>query len=213
MGFAVCPNEYYEHVLLGAYSAIVINGKCSLDEFTRQFKAGRLIALFQQYKVEGQVLDIPYMKDFLQNNRLIKSVWWLKAYIHQEPGFERMRPSIGVDYGIYNCNGVSKHIALMKSTYQTLFWHPKSDPLELHKACITGKIYPYVDGLLKLKKKDAKLLKKLMWNPYPLDVGVQFHLRASGSGVGEASLLGLGAAMGMGLLLLLAFTLGSVLYG
>ncbi|KIM24215.1 hypothetical protein M408DRAFT_331864 [Serendipita vermifera MAFF 305830] len=167
-GFAACPNQHCESLLLRSYSTIIIDGKCPLDEFTRKFKAGRLIALFQRCKMQDQVLGIPYMKDFLEDSSSINSVWWLKAYVYQDPGQEDMHPAVGVDYGINNCRGVGEFIALVKDTYKKVFDHPQSDHLELHKACITGQIYPYVDSLLKLKKKDAKFLKRLLQNPYPL---------------------------------------------
>jgi len=107
------------------------------------------------------------MKDFLEDDGR-KSVWYLKAYVYQELKQTTIIPSFRVDYGIINCGGVLTHLQLLKDTYRKVFEHPKGDPLELHKACIAGKIYEYVGSLLKIKKKEEKLLRRLMQNMYPL---------------------------------------------
>ncbi|KIM22130.1 hypothetical protein M408DRAFT_12182 [Serendipita vermifera MAFF 305830] len=167
-GFVACPNVGYERRLLSSYVAIIIDGKCPFNDFASKFKAGRLIDLFRRYGVEDSVLSIPYMAEFLEDNRVVASVWWLKAYVYRDPGLEDMHPVVGIDYGINNCRRVGEYIALMKDTYKKVLEHPQSDPLELHEACVAGKIYPYVHSLLKLKKRDAKLLKELMRNPYSL---------------------------------------------
>jgi hypothetical protein len=85
----------------------------------------------------------------------------LKAYVYQK----QIIPCLGVDYGISNYSEAVTHLQLLKNTYRKAFEHPNGHPLELHKACVTGRIFAYVNGILKIKKKDAKVLRRLMTNP------------------------------------------------
>ena len=165
-GFATCRDEWAERDLAAIYKRVTINDKCPLDDFTAAYQRHDLLTLFRRYGVEDQILQMPYMKDFLENAS-IKTVWHLKAYVYIEGDCKAILP-VQVDYGIVNCAGIEGHLNLLKSTYKRVFEHPEGNPLELHEACITGQIFEYVDGLLKIKKRDAKVLRRLMKNHYPL---------------------------------------------
>jgi hypothetical protein len=168
-GFATCRGEWGERSLAAAYNAVILGGGCnsSWTSFAKHSKKNNMLALFRRYGQKDQVISMPYMKDLFEDS-MTKSVWDLKAYVYQELKPTEMVPSFRVDYGIVNCAGFITHLQLLKDTYKQVFEHLQGDPLELHRACITGNIYEYVSGLLKIKKKEGKVLRRLMKNMYPL---------------------------------------------
>jgi hypothetical protein len=126
-----------------------------------------MLTLFQRYGFEEQILRMSYLRDFFEDIG-VKSVWYLKAYVYQKQEPEQLIASVGVEYGIYNCSEAVNHLQLLKNTYRKVFEHRNGNPLELHKACMTGTIFAYVNSILKIKKKDMKVLRGLVTNPYSL---------------------------------------------
>ena len=92
-----------------------------------------------------------------------KSVWNLKQYLATENG--PLIPSVGVDYGFFNCQGETERQDL-KKVYMEFFADYHADPIELHKAAIGGRLFDYVRRFVELKQK----FYCLMNNPYPLTV-------------------------------------------
>lgn len=68
-----------------------------------------------------------------------------------------------MDYGFSNCKTEEENVEL-KDVYRTFFDLRDADPIKLHEAAIEGRLFEYVGGLVKLKKKFRRLMK----NPYPL---------------------------------------------
>jgi len=72
------------------------------------------------------------------------------------------RPAVRVDYGFWNCKSQDDERD-MEEVYK-IYFHPDTNPVDLHNAAIQGNLFEYVGKFVKLQKK----LKKLMVNPYPL---------------------------------------------
>jgi hypothetical protein len=102
------------------------------------------------------------------NLRGYKSVWFLKDFVFADDEMARngsAPPSIGLDYGFFNCQNVDEVIAL-QSAYKQVLLPTDADPLALHKACLRGELFEYVKQKARLKPQ--QLFKRLMKNPYPL---------------------------------------------
>jgi len=166
-GFCACRSEWQDHLLSRIYSKIVIFDKCPLDKFASAHASKSLLSLFREYGVEAGLMAIPQISEILTNKE-IASVWHLKAYVLQELEHQEMIASFRIDYGIINCQGVIQHIQLLKDTYKQFFKHPDGDPVELHAACMRGEIFAHVNAIIDIKKRDSKLLRRLMKNHYPL---------------------------------------------
>jgi len=138
--------------------------KCSFDELCTAYESSRLIALFDAKGLQSWRESILYLDDVLAGSpKVNKSVWDLKQYLETEKG--PLIPSVGVDYGFFNCRGETEREDLEK-VYKEFFADYRADPIELHKAAIGGRLFEYVGGFVELKQ----IFYRLMNNPYPLTV-------------------------------------------
>ncbi|EMD40604.1 hypothetical protein CERSUDRAFT_111190 [Gelatoporia subvermispora B] len=175
-GFCACPNSYLEMQLGNTYHALL--QKCAFDEFYRAYETSALMALIRSKCSEeiqrnfgyldslnaGREPVFPQLEDVLSGSPTEwKTVWELKRFVMGDN--EGAAPSIQCDYGFGNCSTEAECQELM-AVYRKFFSHQLGDPLDLHKACLKGKIFKYLQGRdgMKLKKK----FKSLMKNPYPL---------------------------------------------
>jgi hypothetical protein len=108
-GFATCRDEWAERQLAAIYKSVILDKRCTLDEFCEAFETHNMLPLFRRYGLEDRIISMPYMKDFLEGP-MRESVWDLKAYVYQELKLTAMTPSFRVDYGIINCGGVVTHL-------------------------------------------------------------------------------------------------------
>lgn len=76
-------------------------------------------------------------------------------------------PSVGVDYGFWNCKGPAEQ-AQLKAIYKQYFQHPNAQDYALHEACIQGKTFEHVSSVVPMNAEQTVLFKRLMSNPYPL---------------------------------------------
>ncbi|KAJ7191557.1 hypothetical protein GGX14DRAFT_481300 [Mycena pura] len=171
-GFCACRDESEEGFLGLTYRMLA--ERCSYDEFFTAYNSSKLVALLDAKGLRGRRLMLPYLEDILSRSpRMNKSVWDLKQHI-QDPESVRLHviPSVHVDYGFMNCKSDSEYEDL-KDMYKQIFEHRDVNPLKLHEACISGKLYEHTVGLfpeLKKKKNRSKKFIRLMKNLYPLPV-------------------------------------------
>jgi len=168
-GFCVCQHEHAEASLSRIYRQLLT--KCSFDEIFAAYKSSTLIALFDAKGLKSQRQSIPYLEDVLSgspNGNI--SVWDLKQYIVAEDAEDvELIRSVSVDYGFINCKNEEENQEL-KEVYKQFFSQYRADPMELHEACIAGRLFEYVGGFVELNKKNKnkKKFRRLMKNPYPL---------------------------------------------
>jgi hypothetical protein len=168
-GFCVCQDEYGEASLSRIYRQLLT--KCSFDEIFTAYKSSTLIALFDAKGLKSQRQSIQYLEDVLSglpNGNI--SVWDLKQYIVAEDAEDvELIRSVSVDYGFINCKNEEENQEL-KEVYKQFFSQYRADPVELHEACIAGRLFEYVGGFVELNKKNKnkKKFSRLMKNPYPL---------------------------------------------
>jgi hypothetical protein len=165
-GFCVCPSAWDEQRLSRIYAEVILHHKCPLEDFATAYDSRLLFKLLGRYGLEEEAKGIQYL-DHIIDSGVIASAWDLKAWVRQESLEPRSLPIL-VDYGMVNCAGHAEHLQLLKDTYRKVFDHPQGDPIQLHQACIRGQTFEYVEGLMKIKKRDAKILRRLMKNLYPL---------------------------------------------
>ena len=165
-GFCTTNDQYNEMQLGIAYRTL--HTRCSFEEFYQAYESCSLIHLFSSKNIDleqfgsrlaGFLADAPHMN---------KSVWDLKQFVIADELDAVPVPSVGADYGFYNCQN-GEEVLQLKEVYKKVFEDSKGDPLKLHEACLQGKMYEYVRTTLKLKRKDRRpLFRRLMKNPYPL---------------------------------------------
>ncbi|KAJ7044984.1 hypothetical protein C8F04DRAFT_520702 [Mycena alexandri] len=170
-GFCACHGEAEEQILSAVYGELIQDKKCTFEELYLAYDSSTLIALFDSKKLGTRAKEIPHLEVVLKGSpRAFQSVWYLKQFVASRQEGKRRIPSIAVDYGFLNCLKDEAEHTLLEDLYHQLFTLPRArfDPMQLHEACIQGKLYEYAEGLLKLRKKDQKVLKRLLKNPYPL---------------------------------------------
>ncbi|KDQ50000.1 hypothetical protein JAAARDRAFT_165152 [Jaapia argillacea MUCL 33604] len=163
LGFCSCADEREEATLCSIYRDLI--HLCTFDEFCEAYRTSSIIALFDAHGLTARRQAFPYLEEVLQGSpHTFKSVWNLKNYVlAQLDEDELLIPSIRVDYGFLNCKSTGE-LAQLKDIYRQVLQRPDANPLELHQACISGRLYQHVGGMMKLKKKFQRLMK----NPYPL---------------------------------------------
>lgn len=163
-GFCACPDERMEGSVYRLYLELM--ERCSWSEIYAAYDSSSLVALFDSKGLKAERQKIPHLGDVLSGSpRVFKSVWYLKQTVGTEDGI--LVPSVAVDYGFVNCQGKSERL-LLRECYKRFFQSVDGDPITLHNAAISGKTFECVGGVVKLKKKERKMMCRLMKNPYPV---------------------------------------------
>jgi MYND finger len=161
-GFCTCRDEHSETPLALLYRRLI--ALSSFDELYTAYVSSELIALFDRKGLKHDREQIHHLDDVLAGSpRMTKTVWSLKQYVVLDDIYMSASLPIAIDYGFAKCEGETEMLAL-KEVYKQFFAHPAADAIKLHEAAIEGRLFEYVGGFVKLKKK----LKRLMNNPYPL---------------------------------------------
>ncbi|CAI2161997.1 13665_t:CDS:2 [Funneliformis geosporum] len=147
--------------------------QCWIDFGYCSCKEGCKVEEFHDAYVSGTVVDLLKRKcdssSWLSENRIEihvhgqprKSVYYLKQYVLSES--VGLSNPVRADYGFMNCR-TEDEIRQLRQMYKKLIKTPQFDPRDLHKACLTGKIYNYVRLILPNEELKADLLRNL----YPL---------------------------------------------
>ncbi|KAF9002491.1 hypothetical protein BDQ17DRAFT_1280385 [Cyathus striatus] len=168
-GFCTCPELEDGWELGKCYMQLL--DECTFDEFCFIYTAGTLhlrLMNTEDIKLLNQLLCtprvFPHLEQFLNNPFAHYSVWDLKQFVVAAEGSMEPAMPIMVDYGFINCKD-NVEMKELKEVYKAYFSaRDRSDPAELHQACIQGKIFDHVGSVTKLSDK----FKILMKNMYPL---------------------------------------------
>lgn len=167
-GFVTGRGYVGEQVLPTLYRELI--SKCSFKEFWLAYQSNSLISLMDANGLKSERKRVQHLEAFLKikPNTWCPTVWHLRLFTHSSdvdpPRY------ITVDYGFSNCNTVEEKFAL-KNVYKDLLHSPQVDPMELHTACISGKLYEFARQYNpNLKQR----FRRLMHTPYPLPVNVEW---------------------------------------
>ena len=180
-GFCTCTNRNEESSLGGLYEELLIGDKlhtfwtqhltnlrprhretCTFDEFWRAYDAGKLIELLDKKGFKEDRKVFKHLDSFLNcpPNGPHPSVWLLQTYLNEKDKEEAPRPIL-MDYGFIECDNYFDTMEL-KEIYRKLL--ECADHLELHQACIQGKLWSFANRHIRVDSR----FEKIMWNPYPL---------------------------------------------
>lgn len=165
-GFCVC-DEFSEMALGVLYEELI--RRCTFEEFYTAFETSKLADLMDAKGFKRRRLSFPDLESVLSTSpHMNLSVWDLKQLVYSEERGPGRVPSVFVDYGFGNCKDEGERGDL-KRVYKEYFeaGRARAEPLKLHEACIAGKLFEHVSGVVRLKK-DVKKYTRLMKNVYPL---------------------------------------------
>ncbi|KAJ8092493.1 hypothetical protein PM082_023746 [Marasmius tenuissimus] len=179
-GYCVARNDYDEIEVSRIYTSLF--RRCTLEEYQDASSSGTVYRLITKYGVLSGERTMPGGWDYTDENddlgspmlrrlRLVwstphpYSVWYLKRCVLDDT--IQPTPAVIADYGFTNCKTPSERDALANK-YRELFRARDFDEVKLHEACVQGQIFEYVTERVLMGKVERKVMKRLMWNPYPL---------------------------------------------
>ncbi|KAI6000927.1 hypothetical protein EDC04DRAFT_2584061 [Pisolithus marmoratus] len=161
-GFVTGCGSDGERVLHWVYRSLI--HKCSFTEFWTAFQSCTLVALMDAKGFGPMRNQVRHLEAFMKinPNEPCPTVWRLRLFVCSldvDP-----LASVAVDYGFLNCRTAEEKSSL-KGVYKELLDSPRVDPMELHTACIKGKLYDFARGH---KSNLQERFRMLMTNCYPL---------------------------------------------
>ncbi|KAH9939360.1 uncharacterized protein BXZ73DRAFT_43885 [Epithele typhae] len=178
-----------------AYGALV--RACAFDEFLAAFNAARVPALFRTHGVALPPRPRAFEAMMSEREDAVESVWYLKAHVDillaadagdadPERFYERKPRAQCGDYGYCDVRDEGE-AELLDELYVELFGKAQKgmDPLELHRACMDGKLVEYVGRFVELGTH-AAVYKRLLNKRR----GPARRKRARGASVIESTLYG-----------------------
>lgn len=164
-GLCGCTSLGEESYLVRQYKTLML--QVGFDVFCQAYDSSSLAKLFSD---NGLEITNRFVLDVLEGSpKGYKTVWSLKEFVCAEHKVdEPLRPdrSISWDYGFFNCSNQQEIAALLKA-YKQVLTRPEADPLALHEACVTGKLFEYVNRFANGLKPEEKF-RRLIKNVYPL---------------------------------------------
>jgi hypothetical protein len=143
LGFCTASRPDGSQQIVKLYRALV--NRCKFGEFCRAMAESAMIELFSKYGLGAEIDCLRNFKTLMNSiAKWHQSVWELKRFT-MLPDPEPMGAVI-VDYGFKNCLDAQERIAL-RSVYAKFFsmgW----DEMELHRACIEGRLAPFLEARL-----------------------------------------------------------------
>ncbi|KAI6105127.1 hypothetical protein EDD16DRAFT_1633679 [Pisolithus croceorrhizus] len=160
-GFVTGCGSEGEYVLPWVYGSLI--NKCSFNMFWNAFKSHSLIALMDAKGLDERK-RVKHLEAFLKAkpDGFCPTVWHLRLFAYS-PDVDPPT-HVAMDYGFFNCQSVEEKFAL-KGVYKEVLESPFVDPMELHTACIQGRLYDFV---CQHNPNLEQRFKRLMANTYPL---------------------------------------------
>jgi hypothetical protein len=174
-GFCTCDSDFDEFNLGGVYQRLIVGHRaqsfmsepesdaepCTFTEFWKAYESRKLIQLMDEKGLKKDRKKFPFLERFLslRPGSQQPSVWTLKQFLADE-GMVDLKNSMFDDYGFRNCESIADGKELM-SAYKTILY--LANPLELHQACIEGRLYEF--GKQRNPSLDSKF-RRLMRNKY-----------------------------------------------
>ncbi|KAF8600250.1 hypothetical protein BDV93DRAFT_447801 [Ceratobasidium sp. AG-I] len=163
-GLCGCSSLGEEKLLVRQYTNLI--RRVGFDVFCQAYELSSLPKLFSD---NGLEITNRFVLDVLAGSPIFyKSVWYLKDLVcaensEGEPLY--LIPSVGWDYGFFNCRN-QHEVAALRKAYKQVLTRPGADPIALHEACVTGKLFEHVSQFANGVKPDKKF-RRLMKNAYP----------------------------------------------
>ncbi|KIY66136.1 hypothetical protein CYLTODRAFT_378225 [Cylindrobasidium torrendii FP15055 ss-10] len=156
-GFCVARTSAEEMKVLEAYTTLFLDLRCPFETFAQAYEKGELFTLLKTYCVAP---DLPHFEKVVsQVARGHESVWRLKEGLTAN---STLIAAVVIDYGFVNCQTDAER-GLLADAYKAMMVSRGFDAMELHDACVEGKIWDYACSILKmLSEEERKSLKKLM---------------------------------------------------
>ncbi|GMF81866.1 unnamed protein product [Aspergillus oryzae] len=182
-GFCTCYDEYQERALGGLFGKLLSGDNlfddvptsiprmkniqtATFTEFRKAYESGTMIQLMDSKGFKQYRLQFPYLEEFFRSPPCGPhlSVWSLKQFLAiYNPAESPPDNTISVDYGFMNCKTFTETCTLME-LYKRLL--RKASPLDLHEACVAGKLFEFAECFHKMDQAHRRLMK----NFYPLSI-------------------------------------------
>jgi hypothetical protein len=136
----------------------------SFAAFWKAYEAGTLLQLIDSHGLKNLRTRLPHLESFFSvpPSGPHPSVWDLKQFLENEdPATYPPILAISCDYGFINCNTLEDTCTLVEIYKRVL---ERADPMDLHRACVIGRLFEFASAFLEMKEE----WRSLLGNPYPL---------------------------------------------
>lgn len=178
-GFCTCHNEREEGRLGGLYQRLLLGDKlfenvskagirtslvkpklqtATFAEFWHAYESGTLIRLMDLKGVKNERSLFPFPEGFFSvpPSGPHPSVWSSKQFIAINNQAEFPIPTMQVNYGFLNCRNFEE-TCILREVYKRLLL--KANPLELHEACLAGKLFEFAQRFHRMDGAHRRLMK------------------------------------------------------
>lgn len=179
-GFCTCNEEWEENTLGGLYQVLLVGDELFRDvrsnlkfamserhkgqtttffEFWQAFEVGKFIQFMNFKGHKDRRIQFSFLEEFLSVSFIgpWPSVWDFKLFVAIADLAEFSSiPAVEVDYGFMNCRTFEENCTLME-IYKRLL--AKANPLALHKACLTEKLFEFARNFDKMNETHRRLMK------------------------------------------------------
>ncbi|QRD93259.1 hypothetical protein F9C07_2077189 [Aspergillus flavus] len=182
-GFCTCYDEYQERALGGLFGKLLSGDNlfddvptsiprmkhiqtATFTEFWKAYESGTMIQLMDSKGFKQYRLQFPYLEEFFTSPPCGPhlSVWSLKQFLAiYNPAEFPPDNTISADYGFMNCKTFTETCTLME-LYKRLL--RKASPLDLHEACVAGKLFEFAECFHKMDQAHRRSMKDF----YPLSI-------------------------------------------
>ncbi|KAL8833124.1 MAG: hypothetical protein Q9170_004482 [Blastenia crenularia] len=180
-GFVTCRTQGEESTLVNIYQLLLtesdgsyfyefynsrrsVTQPATFTQFWKAYEAGTLIQLIDSKGLKELRSRLPFLEGFLSVPPAgpRPSVWDLKQLLEiNDPMDYPPIPSVNFDYGFINCRTFEETCVLIEVYTKVL---KTANPLELHQACIAGKLISFTSRYVRIEER----WRSLMINCYPL---------------------------------------------
>ncbi|KAJ5538289.1 hypothetical protein N7494_007768 [Penicillium frequentans] len=159
LGF--CTARDYDGVTILASLYRVLIGKCKFQEFWKAMEQSDIVGLFEKYGLGHAIAKLRNFGTLMKDvGTWHQSVWELKRFTRL-PTAEPMQAA-ALDYGFSNCQIARERMALREMYAE--FFARGGDEMDLHQACINGRLASF----LLSESQKLHISAGLLSNPYPL---------------------------------------------
>jgi hypothetical protein len=179
--FVTCRNSAEESVLVDIYLLLLVPSDdsffytfhnerrspthtASFTAFWKSYEAGTLLQLIDSHGLKSLRMRLPHLESFFSvpPSGPHPSVWDLKQFLENaDLATHPPIPAISCDYGFVNCNTLEDTCTLVEIYRRVL---ERADPMELHRACVIGRLFEFASTFLEMEEG----WRLLLGNPYSL---------------------------------------------
>lgn len=160
LGFCTARSQEETQVLAHLYSLLI--QRCTFEEIWKAMDNSTRVELFRTYDLGSNISRMRNFETLMRGvGKWHQSVWELKKFTQSSEN--KPTRSVYTDYGFQHCQSPQEHIDLRR--IYTKFFARGEDEMELHQACIDGRLAQFLTS----KLGPLQVPDEVLSNDYPIE--------------------------------------------